>query len=272
MSVPKTLCAILACMIAFYTATLIFTDASEVAYGETTEMTRHIYKYITASQLWGWYPFIFLSYLNREKEEKLRRLLTYYAYATFYLSGALLSSGPQKQGGVFVDSEHNKHTILALFCLYVAGMGISSGPSATAKEPLYKMSSPAKIALVINQIFLTYYMLIMSGLSPISRFCASCDITDVTMVDAHRWFVASIACGSIWNMYVLAYEDLEVKKAFIVYCIFVDVIIEYLNRFTSLGAEIPAEAIMEGFIMRLVYIAVGVWAVFGQTLAKTKNV
>ena len=259
-SKPRIVSIILMILIAFKYLEYSFPVYASAVYGESSDMADYFDRWNAASFLWAAFPFFLFCTLNRGDEEKLRRILTFEMYNVCIWLGRLIQVAPQKSGGLEVDDEHQKDTIIYIAFLFLIGSALSSGASSVCTEQWFVMSSSVKVALVLHMAAFLYWTLDVVTLSPISKYATDFDSTDYFAIDASRWFAASPLFGGMWIMYALTYEDFAGMKALLTWEVIVHVVTECLIRFTSFGLYFPADAVLQGTIMRIVLGIVGSWA------------
>ena len=266
---PQLASKIMTGMFAFYGVSLNFTDFSLQNYGETNDMARLWYKWNGVSFLWSFIPYVILALKNQKDDAKLRRMLTFMAFGTFLNVGMMVAGGPKSAGGLFVDSEHRTNIIMQTLMIPLLGTAISNGPVATRKGDV--MSTPIKKALALNAAAFIFWYIDFATLSPVTKYCTGCDISDPYTYDATRWFAAAILQGVNWMMYTINFEDAEGQKTIATWYVAMHCIIEYIIRFSPLGSETPADAVMEGTILRVVLLGSLAWALQSDGGMKAKS-
>ena len=179
---PQLASKIMTGMFAFYGVSLNFTDFSLKNYGETNDMARLWYKWNGVSFLWSFIPYVILALKNQKDDAKLRRMLTFMAFGTFLNVGMMVAGGPKSAGGLFVDSEHRTNIIMQTLMIPLLGTAISNGPVATRKGDV--MSTPIKKALALNAAAFIFWYIDFATLSPVTKYCTGCDISDPYTYDA----------------------------------------------------------------------------------------
>jgi len=261
---PKTTAYILSCMLLYYSVSVTFTNFAAKNYGEGNDSydARKAYQWCAMSFGWTMVPFFCAIKSAGDDDSKMRRVLTFFAYGICVNIGSLNHAGPQHLGGVFVDSEHKINTIVQMVMMYLAGLAISSGPSVHATEPLFQMSSPLKIALALHLLAMHFWYLDIGTLSSYDKYHPGFDASDSFAYDGIRWFSASVGIGAFWIIHAMAYGGAAGQKLLCQWALVNHFLNEYLIRFTAVGDKMPASAMNEGLMMRLVMGGSLVWALF----------
>ena len=261
---PQTASKVVTGMNAFYGLSLLFTDFSLKNYGETTEMARLWYKWVGVSFMWSFVPFAILALKNQNDDAKLRNMLSYVGMMTMGNLAMMVAAGPKSAGGIFVDKEHLINTVFNFAMIPFLASVVNTGPRPVAEGPLPKLlTTPVKQALALNAAAFLFWFIDFATLSPVTKYCTGCDISDPYLYDATRWFVMSIVQGIAWISYTIYFEDAEGQKTIATWYVAMNCIIEYLIRFSPLGTETPEGAVMEGTILRVVLLGSLAWSLQG---------
>ena len=206
---------------------------------------------------WGTSSVVILTFLNRSKSAKLRKLCTFVQYCLCAEMAAIVFSGPKSAGGLMIDSEHLTNLIFNFVMLLVTGAAISSGPSAVPSgEFFFKPSSAAKTGVIVCFFAMTFWYFDVCNLGGMAKYMTSYPSNDGYLFNANRWFVLVIAETMFYMMFAIAYGDDADRRALLAYNIVNNGITEFLVRKGHLGSMMTEEAKQEGTMMRIGLTAV----------------
>ena len=172
---PKTAVGITLAMQTYYIFMMATTDFAQQTYGRaSTPQVRWMQSWLAFAITWSYIPTAVYAYLNKDNDDKLRKLLTFCLYISFGDMAAIIFSAPHKMGGTIVDSEHTISTVVNFAVTFLMGSAVASGPSqAPSGESFFKFSSPEKTGLLINMAALIFWFFDCATLSPMSKYMDS---------------------------------------------------------------------------------------------------